>query len=899
MEFEMGAHHVEDDSAAAVDTKASGYTADDLLALAISQPAAAEATARETIAAADSSWDCSLAHHALAIVERDRGRSDEALAHARLAVRFGRRADRQREAEARATLGTTLLFAGSTAKGLAELHRALELIPDAAKHRVLHLRGRTYWLLGRYQEALADLDQSVRGARRFKDPLWEGRALGTRADVHRAMGEVAAAESDYAAAEAAHLSIGEVLEATLAARNRAIVALERGDVVSALALIDDTEQRYRDAGVDQVEHLVDHVEALLAARLVSEAEDLLAGILARKDLAPVWRADLLRAAARAAMVRENWGVAAERAREAEALFRSHRRLRWATRAALLALEAEYADRRGTTWDASQRAAMRGVQGQSDRDIWSSSLADLFLRTQRLVQRLRALSDPALPEALILLAQVAQDSGHEAVSQRRLVEAAGRRLHGAPLPRAAGWLAAALLAKRRGDRRALRNACRRGLEAIDEHRSLIGDLELRALASGYGMELLRLALADAIAAKDARSVLWWTERWRATALSARPPRAPADPELARDVAALRTIARRSDERGPGSSFVHERTRLETRVRNRYRRLRASSHESAGPDLGQLVDALGDTVLISITILGGRLRCVTVARGRARLRDLGEVAPALREINFAKFTLRRAAHGRDVDVRRAGTRLQEALLGEPDRDWMSPTVLIAPAAGLLTVPFGLLPVFRDTAVSLTPSTTLWRRSRDEQGRDTTGHVALVTGPGLTSEQREVSDLRRLHASAVVLGGGDATVDRALGALDGARLAHIAAHGNFRADAPLFSSLMLADGPLMFHDLDRLSKPPGSVVLSACDSGGVHPIGTEEALGLVASFLAMGTRSIVASVDPVNDFATKDVMAALHATVAAGGSLAEGLLAARAAARADPLLSATAASFNAWGS
>ena len=64
--------------------------------------------------------------------------------------------------------------------------------------------------------------------------------------------------------------------------------------------------------------------------------------------------------------------------------------------------------------------------------------------------------------------------------------------------------------------------------------------------------------------------------------------------------------------------------------------------------------------------------------------------------------------------------------------------------------------------------------------------------------------------------------LSALDGAWLAHIAAHGNFRADNPLFSSLMLDDGPLIVHDLERLNRAPYWLVLSCCDSGVTRPPG-----------------------------------------------------------------------------
>ena len=116
-------------------------------------------------------------------------------------------------------------------------------------------------------------------------------------------------------------------------------------------------------------------------------------------------------------------------------------------------------------------------------------------------------------------------------------------------------------------------------------------------------------------------------------------------------------------------------------------------------------------------------------------------------------------------------------------------------------------------------------------------------------------------------------------------------------MFSSLLLDDGPLTVHDLDRLERPPAEMVLSACDSGNAAPIGSHEALGLVSSLLAMGTRTVLASVVPVNDRATVGVMRDVHTVVGRGGSLAEGWLAARQSAT-DSLARATAAAFTAWG-
>ena len=152
--------------------------------------------------------------------------------------------------------------------------------------------------------------------------------------------------------------------------------------------------------------------------------------------------------------------------------------------------------------------------------------------------------------------------------------------------------------------------------------------------------------------------------------------------------------------------------------------------------------------------------------------------------------------------------------------------------------------------------------------------------------------------LLGGGTATVDAALAALDGARLAHLAAHGHFRQDSPLFSSLALDDGPLVVHDFERLRRAPYRVVLSACESGVMKPVGAGELLGLGAALLSLGTAGVVSSVAVVNDEATVEVMVALHARLHEGAGLAEALLAARTATAHDATLAATAASFTAMG-
>src|SRR5262249_36671703 len=173
----------------------------------------------------------------------------------------------------------------------------------------------------------------------------------------------------------------------------------------------------------------------------------------------------------------------------------------------------------------------------------------------------------------------------------------------------------------------------------------------------------------------------------------------------------------------------------------------------------------------------------------------------------------------------------------------------------------------------------------------------GPG-RGTGGEIPPLAADCPRATVLGSGTATARRVLTALDGAGLAHIAAHGTFRADSPLFSSLRVDDGPLTVYDLERLRRAPYRVIFSSCDSGVLAPAGADELLGLPHPLAPRGAAGIVAAVVPVNDQATATLMVPLHRHLRDGATLAEALRRTRDGTEREPVLAATAWSFIALG-
>jgi hypothetical protein len=469
-----------------------------------------------------------------------------------------------------------------------------------------------------------------------------------------------------------------------------------------------------------------------------------------------------------------------------------------------------------------------------------------------------------------------------------------------------WLARALQADARGNVRATVAACSRGLDALDEHQMTLGATELRAYGTAHGAELATLAQHDALRRGDARRLLFWSERWRATALAARSTPLRHDRELAAELEALRSVTRLLgvDQMAASRRAVleRERRRLEAAVQARTRRLPGSQVREAGEfDLGAIFDELGDSTLVEIVEApDGVLNAIVVGDRRVRLHTVGAIPD--REVQLSRFVLRRIAHGPartgdELVLRGRGAVLESSLLGSAVTDLGEGPVVIVPPGQLRAVPWTLMPSLRDRSVTVAPSAAAWMRARRKRP-PAARSVALVVGPGLASSGAEVAKLSSCYPEAVMLGHGSATAEQVLRALDGAWLAHIAAHGTFRADNPLFSSIRLDDGPLTVHDLERLGRAPYRLVLSSCDSGVAAPVGADELLGLVSSLIPLGAAGIVASVVPVNDEAAVPVMLALHDELRQGATLPGALLAARQAAAGDTLAEATAHSFVALG-
>ena len=239
----------------------------------------------------------------------------------------------------------------------------------------------------------------------------------------------------------------------------------------------------------------------------------------------------------------------------------------------------------------------------------------------------------------------------------------------------------------------------------------------------------------------------------------------------------------------TALERERRRLEAAVQARTRRSPGSRVQEAEEfDLDVLFDELGGSSLIELVEVDGVLHVITVADRRVRLHTVGSVP----EDEIQDESLPAAPpRAESSPVRR------RAVADLPGQPRWSPRcsaplppelgdgpVVVIPPGRLQAVPWTLMPSLRDRAVTVAPSALTWVRARHKRP-PAHRRVALVVGPGLATGGAEVAQLRSGYPEAVMLGHGSATAEQVLGALDGAWLAHIAAHGTFRADNPMFSS------------------------------------------------------------------------------------------------------------------
>jgi CHAT domain-containing protein/tetratricopeptide (TPR) repeat protein len=220
-----------------------------------------------------------------------------------------------------------------------------------------------------------------------------------------------------------------------------------------------------------------------------------------------------------------------------------------------------------------------------------------------------------------------------------------------------------------------------------------------------------------------------------------------------------------------------------------------------------------------------------------------------------------------------------------------LIIVPHLGLHYLPFG---AFRDPAtqryliedytITYAPSASTIRFLREKEtpvnGRAVVLGAPAGVSPKLPGALREAMLVGAELQSVPMVGA--AAKESLLYQLNGdVDLVHIAAHGFYEADTPLFSRIALAagdgsDGSLEVHEIlsDLDLTGVNLVVLSACQTALGKSNAGDEIVGLTRALLYAGTPGVISTLWDIPDDATATLMSHFYCRLLSGDSAADAL-------------------------
>lgn len=269
------------------------------------------------------------------------------------------------------------------------------------------------------------------------------------------------------------------------------------------------------------------------------------------------------------------------------------------------------------------------------------------------------------------------------------------------------------------------------------------------------------------------------------------------------------------------------------------------------------------------------------------DESEILMLLENLRFQFGALRYGAKNLDAFMtelkKRADFYLQklyEKLL-EPLKDFIAERdLVVVPVGATHYVPFQALRdgekyLIETREITYSPSATVWQFLTKKPQRKLK-NILLI---GFADERiplvnNEIEALQKIFDNTKTFTDKDATFSNYTENASDFDILHLACHGQFRPDNPLFSNLHLADGFVTVRDICSQKLNANLVTLSACETGLNKVFAGDEILGLARGFLSAGADSLVLSLWTVSDEATTEMMKDFYAVLQRGESISASL-------------------------
>ena len=178
---------------------------------------------------------------------------------------------------------------------------------------------------------------------------------------------------------------------------------------------------------------------------------------------------------------------------------------------------------------------------------------------------------------------------------------------------------------------------------------------------------------------------------------------------------------------------------------------------------------------------------------------------------------------------------------------------------------------------PSSSIYYKYQEKEAIAGNNFLGMALGNldigyflGLPGTKKELSSISELYTSKTLKYEEESTEEFLKKEANNYNIIHLATHGNFNSEQPLYSFLLFApteneDGQLAVHEVFGLNLNARLVTLSACQTGLGDISQGDELVGLSRGFLYAGASAIIVSLWSVADDPTAILMTRFHAYLA----------------------------------
>jgi CHAT domain-containing protein/predicted negative regulator of RcsB-dependent stress response len=526
-------------------------------------------------------------------------------------------------------------------------------------------------------------------------------------------------------------------------------------------------------------------------------------------------------------------------------------------------------------------------------------------------------------AHLLLAQIALQVGEPEVAGRE-TEAALDRMEGAQTPVLVYQvqLLRGELALARGDRKTAVAAYKEASEALETTRSRLHSEELKISFVKNRLQvyetLVELYLANPERDISAAEAFGWIESSKSRSMTEMifqsgqtlPLSETGQSELVRRIRDLREELnwyyhrieqeqlRPEENSAKRLQQLNEKTvSHENELRRALRELPAQQRENAALEvlgeraLERVQRCLpADAALIEYYSTGERLIAAVVTKGDIEIIPVSLVSRVLHTLHLFRFQISKFHMGAAYTQRFERPLLEaaNAHLAELYSELIAPLEKHMSVRHLVFVPHGALHFLPFHAlrsadqflcdmhtVSYAPSATVFALSLEKTGRDVRNSLIM----GIPDERApeiltEIQSVAALVPDPRVFLGSEATTEvlRQYGSDTG--LLHIATHGSYRQDNPMFSCIRMGDGYVNLYDLYQMRLPSRLVTLSGCATGMNFVSAGDELVGLERGLFCAGASSLLLSLWDVHDQSTATLMELFYMNYTATQNLAKSI-------------------------